>query len=196
MRGYARFGFTPSDPARSIGPDRATIPAVTGPSSRSLVPFSRLLPSGNLAATLYGTILITSVIATLPPTIAPGYAIAALLVTAFVFALAHSWADAMKASLDEAAPLSVRHLARTFAHEWPIVRAAFPASLALLLAAFGVYSTATAFWVATIMNVLLLFLWGAEMRRVTRGTLSQVVLAGLFSAAFGLLLTVLKVLVH
>jgi hypothetical protein len=160
------------------------------------VPFSRFLPTGNLAATLYGTILVTSVIATLPPNIPPGYATAALVVTAFVFALAHSWADAMKASFDEGAPLSVRHLMRTFRQEWPIVRSAFPSCVALLLAVAGLYSTATAFWVATIINVLLLMLWGAEMRHVTGGTALQIIRAGLFSSVFGLLLAALKVFVH
>jgi membrane protease YdiL (CAAX protease family) len=169
---------------------------VTEPQTRSLVPFSRFLPTGNLAATLYGTILVTSVIATLPPQIGPGYAIAALIVTSFIFALAHSWADAMKVSFDERSPLTVRHLARTFRHEWPIVRAAFPACLALLVAVAGVYSTPTAFWVATAINVGLLVLWGAEMRRVTGGTPMQIVRAGLFSAGFGVLLAVLKIVVH
>ncbi|UGS37431.1 hypothetical protein [Capillimicrobium parvum] len=169
---------------------------MTDPPPRSRLPLSRLLPTGNLAATLYGTILITSVIATLPPTIGPGYAIASLVVTAFIFALAHSWADGMKASFDEGVPLSVRHLLRTFRHEWPIVRSAFPSCLALLLAVAGLYSTATGFWVATIVNVLLLMLWGAEMRHLTGGTTLQIILAGLFSSVLGLILAALKVVVH
>jgi hypothetical protein len=160
------------------------------------VPFSRFLPTGNLAATLYGTILVTSVIATLPPNIPPGYATAALVVTAFVFALAHSWADAMKASFDEATPMGFRHIARTFRHEWPIVRAAFPACVIVLVAAAGVYSTSTAFWVATAFNVCLLIVWGAEMRRVTGGGVMEMVLSGLFSGSIGLLLAALKVVVH
>ncbi|MFN8201356.1 MAG: hypothetical protein U0S48_02250 [Solirubrobacteraceae bacterium] len=169
---------------------------MTEPSSRSLLPLSRILPAGDLAVTLYGTILVTSVIATLPPDMAPGYAIAALIVTAFVFALAHSWADAMKVSFDERQALTLRHLVRTFRHEWPIVRAAFPSCLALLVAVAGVYSTATAFWVATGMNVFLLVLWGAEMRRVAGGNATQIVLARLFSGSIGLLLAALKVIVH
>jgi len=169
---------------------------MTEPSSRSLLALSRILPTGDLAVTLYGTILVTSVIATLSPNVPPSSAIVALVVTAFVFALAHSWADAMKASFDERRALTVRDLARTFRHEWPIVRAAFPSCLALLVAAAGVYSTATAFWVATVMNVLLLALWGAEMRRMTGGNATEIVLAGLFSAGIGLLLAALKVIVH
>ena len=169
---------------------------MTEPPPRSLVPLSHLLPTGNLAATLYGTILITSVIATLPPNIGPGYAIASLIVTSLIFVLAHCWADAMKASFDEGQPLSVRHLLRTFRQEWPIVRSAFPSCLALLLAAAGLYSTATAFWIATIINVLLLMMWGAEMRRVTGGTTVQIILAGMVSSVFGLLLIALKVIVH
>jgi hypothetical protein len=76
------------------------------------------------------------------------------------------------------------------------VRAAFPACIALLVAAAGVYSTATAFWVATGFNIFLLVLWGAEMRRVTGGSLVRIVMAGLFSGSIGFLLAALKVVVH
>ncbi len=168
---------------------------MTEPIPRRL-PLSRLLPTGNLAATLYGTILVTSVIATLPTEIPPGYAIAALVVTAFVFALAHSWADAMKACVEEGSPLTVRHLLRTFAQEWPIVRAAFPSVLALVPAVLGLYTVATGFWVATVINVVLLFVWGVEMRRLAGGTVVQIAVSGLFSAGFGVLLAVMKVVVH
>ena len=47
---------------------------------------AELLPRENLAATLYGTVLATSVIATLPGAERPALVIAALLVTAIVFA--------------------------------------------------------------------------------------------------------------
>ena len=49
--------------------------------------------------------------------------------------------------------------------------------------------------VSAVVN-LLLMLWGAEMRHVTGGTTVQIILAGLFSSVLGLILAVLKVVVH
>ena len=71
-----------------------------------------------------------------------------------------------------------------------------PAVAVLLLAAFDVYSVATALWIAVLLNVGLLFVWGAGMRQVGGGTAVQVLAAGTASASLGLVLVLLKVLVH
>ena len=160
------------------------------------VPFlARLIPGGNLAGTLYGTVLVTSVLAALGGTEQVGYVIAAVLVTASVFALAHGWAHAL-AGTGGGAPLDRHALLRSMGHEFPIVRAALPATVVLLPAAFDVYSVETALWVAVLLNVALLFTWGAGLRQLAGGTALQVVGAGLASASLGLVLVALKVLVH
>jgi hypothetical protein len=157
---------------------------------------TRLIPGGNLAGTLYGTVLVTSVLAAVSGTERVGLVIAAVLVTALVFALAHAWAHALAASHGARAPLQRHALLRSIGHEFPIVRAALPATIVLLPAAFDVYSVATALWIAVFLNVALLFTWGAGLRQLAGGTTLQVLNAGLVSASLGLVLAALKVLVH
>ena len=76
------------------------------------------------------------------------------------------------------------------------MEAALPAALVLLLAGLDVYSTETALWIAVLVNVGLLFTWGAGLRQLSGGTSLQALGAGLASTSFGLVLIVLKVLVH
>jgi hypothetical protein len=57
-------------------------------------------------------------------------------------------------------------------------------------------STETELWIAVLVNVGLLFTWGAGLRQLAGGTSLQALMAGLASASLGLVLIVLKVLVH
>ncbi len=155
-----------------------------------------LLPRENLAATLYGTVLATSVIATLPGAERPAIVIAALLVTATVFALAHAWAQVLARSAKERHPVSTADIVTAIRHEWPMVEAALPASAVVALALVDVYSIETALWVATGVNVLLLFVWGAIVRRVSGGSAWISTRAGLAAASLGLVLAALKWVIH
>jgi hypothetical protein len=158
--------------------------------------FARLLPRGNLAGSLYGLILVTSVLATLEQNEERvGLMILALVITTGVFAMAHAWADALDAAAKARMPVDRHHLAHGVRHEWPIVQSALPASIVLALAASDLYTVGTGLWIATFVNVGLLFVWGAGLRQLAGGVLGQVLLAGLSSAALGLLLVLLKVIV-
>ena len=173
-------------------PSFSGLPPDIGPSSG----LARLLPHGHLAGSIYGLILVTSVIATLEQDEEQvGLMIAALLITVGVFALAHAWAHALDTAAREHVPVSRHVLARGVRHEWPILQAALPASIVLALAASDLYTVATALWIATVLNVGLLFAWGVVLREDAGGTRIQALLAGLSSAALGLLLVLLKVIV-
>ena len=65
-----------------------------------------------------------------------------------------------------------------------------------LPAALDVYSVGTALWIAVLVNVALLFIWGAGLRQLAGGTGLQVLGGGLASASLGLVLVAPKVLVH
>ena len=159
--------------------------------------FARLIPGGrSLAGSLYGTVLVTSVLAASAGSEDVGYVIAAVLVTASVFALAHAWAHALAGTGAARAPLDMHALRRSIGHEFAIVEAALPAVIVLLLAALNVYSAATALWIAVLVNVALLFIWGVGLRQLAGGTTLQVLGAGLASASLGLMLVALKVFVH
>ncbi len=160
------------------------------------VGLARLLPSGNLAGSLYGIVLVTSVLVTFAGTDEVGYVLAGAIVTAIVFALAHAWAHALARSEEERAPIDRHALLHSLRQEWTIVEAAFPATVVLALAALGLYSPATGLWIAVLLNVALMFVWGAVVRRLAGGSTLQTAAAGLASASLGLVLVVLKIIVH
>jgi hypothetical protein len=171
---------------------------VTAPeaASRRVPFFARLIPSGHLAGSLYGMVLVTSVLAAFAGSERAGYVIAAVLVTTAVFALAHAWAHALARTGAARAPLDRHAFVRSLGHEFAIVQAALPATIVLVPAALDVYSVETALWIAVLVNVALLFTWGAGLRQLAGGAGLQVLGAGLASSSLGLVLVVLKVLVH
>ena len=165
---------------------------MNGPSSR----FAWLVPSGNFSGSLYGLILVSSVVVTFSKDQDIELMAVALVVTSAVFALAHAWAHALGAAAESHRPVDRQALAHSLGHEWPIVNAALPSALALGLAGAGLYTVETGLWIAVCVNVVLLFTWGAGLREISGGTLVQSLAAGLSSAALGLVLVLLKVLVH
>ena len=125
-----------------------------------------------------------------------GAMMAALAVTALVFALAHAWSTALARSADDRQALAVGHVLDGIRHEWPMVEAVIPALLALGLAVLGVYSAGTGLWIGIIANTVLLFAWGALLRHRAAGNTLQSIRAGMTTAMLGLALVALKVLVH
>ena len=156
-----------------------------------------LLPRRNLAGSVYGTILVSSVIVGLGQTgLTAGQMMATVAVTAMVFGLAHAWANALARSASDRQALAVDHLVEGIRHEWPMMTAIAPAIVALALAAFGVYSAKSGLWVAIIANTVLLFCWGAILRHRAEGTTFEAFMAGSTTAMLGVVLVALKAFVH
>lgn len=151
----------------------------------------------DFSGSVYGTILASSIV------VALGYQggdawvmIAALMVTELVFALAHAWSTLLSSGAKRGGFPSPRDLRGAFAHEWPVLQATWPAVLALLLAALGVYSSDTGVDVALVANSVVLFLWGFALARLQGASRGVAVAAGTVTCALGVALVVLKVLVH
>ncbi len=157
---------------------------------------ARLLPKGNVEGSIYGVILVSSLIATLSPENDVGVTMAAIAVTTAVFALAHAWAHAVSHAAEIHAPIDRRVLLRSLGHEWAIVQAAGPVLLALIPVALGWYDQTTGLWIGLCCNIVLLLIWGAGVRELAGGTRMQMLLSALASGSLGLLLAALKVLVH
>jgi hypothetical protein len=156
-----------------------------------------VLPRRNLAASVYGTVLVSSVIVGLGHTgFTAGQMMAAVTVTAVVFALAHAWSNALARSASDRNALAADHVLDAVRHEWPMVTAVAPALVALTFAALGSYSTKSGLWVAMIANTALLFCWGAILRHQAKGSAFEWFMAGLTTAALGLVLVGLKAFVH
>ena len=87
----------------------------------------RLLPRRNLAGSVYGTILVSSVIVGLSQTdLTAGQIMATVAVTGLVFGLAHAWSNALARSASDRQALAVDHVMDGIRHEWPMVSAVLP----------------------------------------------------------------------
>jgi hypothetical protein len=158
---------------------------------------ARLLPDRNMAARLYGTVLVTSILATLDSGEQEAiWMMAAVVVAAMIFAVTHAWAQSLAARADVGTREGRETLLRALRHEWPMVESAGPAAIALLLAVLGVFSTDTALWIAICVNIVLLFVWGAGLKQAAGGTGGWILLSGLWTVTLGVVLVILKLLVH
>ena len=155
----------------------------------------RLDPDTDFASAIYGQVLASaSVVALSRHDEAPMEIVAGVAATMLVFWLAHVYAEAISRSVardDRAREL--RHIA---ASEWPMVQAALPAVVALTLAALGLWSREAGITIALALGVVELGAWGTAAGRRAGRSQSRALLGGLSCAAFGLLIIVLKVLIH
>jgi len=150
----------------------------------------------NLAASVYCTILVSSVIVGLAQTnLSAGVMMAAVAVTALVFALAHAWSMALASSAEDRQALSAAHVFDGIRHEWPMVEAVGPALLALVPAALGVYSANAAMGRDRRQHGPVVRM-GHDPAPPSAGTPAQLVAAGLTTASLGLVLVLLKALLH
>jgi hypothetical protein len=151
----------------------------------------------NYAAAIYGSILVAALISSLDEEHATaGAMVLAVGSTMVVFWLAHVWADAMAARIERSAPLSVARLRKMARRQWPMLQsAAIPLAL-LALAAVGAWSVTAGVDLALAASVAQLAAWGAFIGLRTSSTWLGALLAGSVDAAFGLVIVVLKTIVH
>jgi len=146
----------------------------------------------NLAGGIYGTILVTSVIAAADASDAIWRSLGIVEITVIVFWLAHVYAGALAWSIDSDEPFSRREVRRIAGREWPLLQAAVVPSLALIAGGIGLIASRTAYWIAIGYGVAALVWWGllfARKERLGRGATIAVVLV---NASFGLVIVVLK----
>ncbi len=149
----------------------------------------------NLAGGVYGTILVTSIVAAADANEAIWRSVGIVVITAFVFWLAHVYAHALAASLDRTDQFSFAEVRRIARHERPLLQAAAVPSLCLVAGAVGLVETATAYWLAIGFGVTALVFWGLVFARQTGLSRSATVAVVLVNATFGLAVVGLKVFV-
>jgi positive regulator of sigma E activity len=152
----------------------------------------------HFAGAIYGTILVTALVAGLSED--EDYDAAEILVsvvaTAIVFWLAHVYARALADRLGgDRRP--AREITRSaLAAEWPLMQSAALPCAALLLGVAGVWSRNVAVTVAISLGVASLFAFGFLFaRRLHRG-LGGAVVTGAVNALAGVTIVVLKILIH
>jgi hypothetical protein len=150
----------------------------------------------NLAGAIYGTILVTSIIAAADSSDAIWQSLGIVEVTVVVFWLAHVYAHALAWSLDANERFSRRGLRPIAGKEWPLLQAAVVPSLALLAGGFGLIATQTAYWIAIGYGVVMLISWGLIFARQERLSLVATCAVVTANAFFGLAIVLLKEFVN
>ncbi len=146
----------------------------------------------NLAGGIYGTILVTSVVAATDRSENIWQSFGIVEVTMVVFWLAHVYSDTLAHSIDAREAFTFRRVRRIAGRQWPLLQAAVVPSLALLAGGLGLIPVRAAYWIAVGFGVITLIWWGLLFSRkegLSRGaTLAIVIING----SFGLCIVALK----
>jgi len=150
-----------------------------------------------IAGAIYGTILATTVVAAIGPDPEKlSRALAVVLVTSAVFYAAHVYSVVVGARMVARRHLTGPEVTAIAAAEWPMLQSSWPVALPLLLGKLGWIPEAAATDVAMLVGIAALFVYGVLIGiREGRGWMS-VALNALVVGSFGLLILLLKVLVH
>ena len=154
----------------------------------------------NPARAIYGTILVMAVITALShdDDVGSGELIVGVLATTFVFWLAHVYAEVLGRRLEEeeGGRPTLATIAVAARGEWPLVEASLLPVLCLLLGVVGIVKTETAVYIAIGAGVVELFGYGIAAGRKLELSTGATVIAGVVNGALGLVIVLLKVLVH
>jgi hypothetical protein len=146
----------------------------------------------NLAGGIYGTILVTSIIAAADASHTIWFSLGVVEVTMLVFWLAHVYAGALARSIDASETFSRREIRAVAGHEWPLLQAAAVPTLALLAGGVGLIGTQPAYWIAIGYGVAALIWWGLLFAQKAKLGLVATIAVVLINASFGLVIVVLK----
>jgi hypothetical protein len=153
----------------------------------------------NPARAIYGTILVMAVITALShdDSVRSAELIAGVLATTFVFWIAHVYAEVLGQRVEgEGGRFAFANVAVAARGEWPLVEASLLPVLCLLLGVVGLVETNTAVAIAIGAGVVELFGYGIAAGRRLRLSLRGTIAVAVVNGALGLLIVLLKVLVH
>ena len=150
-----------------------------------------------IAGAIYGTILATTVVAAIGPDPEKlSRSLAVVLVTSVVFYAAHVYSVVVGARMVARRHLTGPEVAAIAAAEWPMLQSSLPVAAPLVLGKLGWIPDEAATDVAMLVGIGALFVYGVLVGvRGGRGWVSVIVNA-LVVGSFGLLILLLKVLVH
>ncbi len=156
-----------------------------------------ILPTGDPANAIYGTILVAAVVAAEDPQQTQSYEIAlTVAVTVVVFWLAHGYARVISSRLSTGAGLSLGEVRAALAEHWPIVQAAVPPMAVLAIAAGEGATVEGAQQAALWTSVVLLGIWSTVAGRASQLVGWRLVCYAGSSAVLGFLMIILEVLIH
>ena len=156
------------------------------------------VPRTNVAHAIYGTILVTAVVASLSEDggISSGEILYSVALTGLIFWLAHVYAESVAERFARDCPLRWTNVREVALREWPpVAQAATPAMAALGLGWAGALSRDAAVDLAIGLGVAALCSWGFVIARRSGLSAAGTVGSMAINGAFGLAIIVLKVTV-
>ena len=152
----------------------------------------------DIASGIYGTILVTAVVAgaSADPHLDVWRGSVVVLATTLVFWIAHVYANLLALHHGQRQRSSWAQARELAWQELPLVEAGvLPMLILLLLGATGVTSRDTAYTVAVWVGVAILFIWGIVLARREGLGIPATLLSATFSAALGMVVIILKIIV-
>ena len=159
---------------------------------------ARTSDTHTVARTIYGTILVTALVAGLSEdeSIDAWRILVSVTGTTLVFWAAHVYAELLSRRLSARRSLSWAEMRESMGEELPMVQAGIPAALALGLAALGFYSTDTGVTLAIGFGVASLFAYGVVLGHREGANRLQTLSIACVNGAFGLVIVALKAFIH
>lgn len=150
-----------------------------------------------LAGGIYGTILATSVVAAAGgDTQKLNRTFWIVLVTSVVFWLAHVYSLCLGARMLMPRGLKWDEIRGISRSEWPMLSSSFPILAVLLLGVFGIVEKSTASFLAMLVGIGALFIYGLIAGREEHLPWTRQVLNTMVITGFGVAILLLKILVH
>ena len=165
---------------------------MAGPDLRPLVART----SGSATEAVYGLILATSVIAVSYDASDAGRVALAVLVTAVAFWLAHVYAHLLGRGVAEGRGPTRAEIACAVREHWSLVAVVVPLVVVLCLGAIGAIPDRAAIVAATAIALMELAAAGGYAARDRGASPARTLVSAVIALALGLLVVLLKVLVH
>lgn len=145
---------------------------------------------------IYGTILAMSVVAVAAGGDVRPLALAAgVVITSVVFWLAHAYAEAAGRQIAHRRRFTFADRAQIAREEWPMVQSSLPIAACLLIGQVGVLGDRRPTWLAMFVGIAMLAGWGYAVGRAEGLRGVQRLRSVVTTAAFGVVLLLLKVVV-
>ena len=154
--------------------------------------------TGSVTEAVYGLILATSVIAVSAEYASSNAGLVAVtvLVTGFVFWLAHVYARLLAGSITQHRTPNRSEVREALRHDWPLVEVTVPLVLILALGVLDVVPDKAAILAATLAVLVELLAAGAYAARASGAGLLGTVASALISVTLGGAVVLLKALLH
>jgi hypothetical protein len=149
---------------------------------------------GDAASAIYGTILAASIL--IASAGGPGIVFLTMISSGIVFWLAHAHVSIMRGVVRQGEHVDRHKIRATLTEEWPLVQASLSPAAPLLLAVFGIISESLAVEIGIGICFVGLIAWGLVISRAAKLTRRQTTLAVGINVALGLLLVILKTILH